>query len=222
MMKCGQAMSVNRQFQDGRRLADARSNGGICDKMLVGLVLYTLVRAGNANAGEQPSITEARRSPSANAAALPLAATFDSRAAPDSTKFSATEFRPRGRSINEAEPIAGASAENPMLRGTTVWQRMEDFRSHDRVRVLTLWQSGGGTVSLQAGKGGSPSLQWTSGVMNRGEATRGLLDRILSVSIAGAGSGLRGAVRSLNTAAPSKQMNLSAAGSGNPLGAPRP
>jgi hypothetical protein len=58
--------------------------------------------------------------------------------------------------------------------------------------------------------------------MNRGEATRGLLDRILSVSIAGAGSGLRGAVRSLNTAAPSKQMNLSAAGSGNPLGAPRP
>jgi len=69
----------------------------------------------------------------------------------------------------------------PMLRGTTVWQRLSEYRAHDRVRVLTLWESGGSTVSLQAGKRGSPSLQWTSGAMIHGAGTRGLLDRLFAV-----------------------------------------
>ena len=45
------------------------------------------------------------------------------------------------------------------------------------------------TVSLQAGRHGDPSLQWTSRLMNRGGATLGLLDRVFSVSLARASSG---------------------------------
>ena len=68
-----------------------------------------------------------------------------------------------------------------MLRGTSVWQRLSDYKSHDRVRLLTLWESPGSTVSLQAGKRGDPSLQWTSRLMNRelGMPGRGFLRRLL-------------------------------------------
>jgi hypothetical protein len=111
--------------------------------------------------------------------------------------YPATEFRPHGRSLLDEASTANDSAEVPGLRSTTVWQRMTDFRSRDRVQVLTLWKSGGGTVSLQAGKGGSPSLQWTSSSMSRGEATRGVLDRLLSASVAGLSSSLRRPIRAV-------------------------
>ena len=77
-----------------------------------------------------------------------------------------------------------------MLGATTVWQRLSEYRGHNRVRVLTLWEAGGSSVSLQAGRKGDPSLQWTSRLMNRGGATRGLLDQMFSASIAGAGRSL--------------------------------
>src|SRR5260370_42117606 len=77
-----------------------------------------------------------------------------------------------------------------MLRGTTVWQRLSDYRSRDRVRVVTLWETGGGSVSLQAGREGDPSLQWTSRLMSRGGATGGLLDQMFSTSLGGAARGL--------------------------------
>ena len=73
-----------------------------------------------------------------------------------------------------------------MLRGTTVWQRLDEYRVHDGVRLLTLWESRGSTVSLQAGKRGDPSLQWSSRLNSHDGATRGLLDRLFSLSIAGA------------------------------------
>lgn len=76
-----------------------------------------------------------------------------------------------------------------MLRNTTVWQRLAEYRSQDRVRLLTLWESRGSAVSLQAGKHGDPSLQWNSRVMNHDGSTRGLFDRLLSVSFGGAHDG---------------------------------
>jgi hypothetical protein len=97
-------------------------------------------------------------------------------------------------------------SDSPLLRTTTVWQRMSDYKSHDRVRVLTLWESSGSTVSLQAGHRGDPSLQWTSRVMNHGGATQGLLDRLFSVSFAGATAGLRNAARSTSTQATPKPV----------------
>ena len=83
-------------------------------------------------------------------------------------------------------------ADGALIDDTTVWQRLAEYRTRDRVRVLTLWESGASTVSLQAGKRGDPSLQWTSRLMNRGGATRGLLDHFFPVIAAHESGGGRG------------------------------
>jgi hypothetical protein len=85
---------------------------------------------------------------------------------------------------------------------------MSEYRSHDRVRLLTLWESSESTVSLQAGKRGDPSLQWTSRSMNRGGSTRGLLDRLFAVSLAGAGNRLRRSDRPTGAAAAPSQASV--------------
>ncbi len=184
----------------------------IREKMLVGLVLFTLVRTGEALAGDQASVAHATldpdfgnlRQPSSPARALITAPEFF--AAPTATDgqiFSTTDFRPRKPTVFDRDPTVNSFGDAPMLRGTTVWQRMSEYKSHDRVRLLTLWESSASTVSLQAGRRGDPSLQWTSRSMNRGGSTRGLLDRLFAVSLAGAGNRLRRADRPTGAAAPS-------------------
>ncbi len=98
----------------------------------------------------------------------------------DPKTLSGKDFRPRGRSILDTDFQVNV-ADGALIDDTTVWQRLAEYRTHDRVRVLTLWESGASTVSLQAGKKGDPSLQWTSRLMNHGGATRGLLDRLFPV-----------------------------------------
>ena len=176
----------------------------------MGLVLLTLIPAGEALAGDQASIANTASNPGAgnfrrSSPPVPAMITAPELFAPpadDSPAFSTTEFRPRKRSVLDIDPPANTFADAPMLRGTTVWQRLQEYRSHDRVRLLTLWESGGSTVSLQAGKGGSPSLQWTSGAMMHGAAARGLLDRLFTVSLAGAGNRLRHPDRPASAPAP--------------------
>jgi hypothetical protein len=193
----------------------ARCNS-IRDKMLVGLVLFTLVRTGEALAGDQASMANATLDPdvgnlrqsSPPARALITAPDFSAAPAADSQIFSATDFRPRKRTVFDHDPMVNSFGDAPMLRGTTVWQRMSEYKSHDRVRLLTLWESSGSTVSLQAGKKGDPSLQWTSRSMNRGGSTRGLLDRLFAVSLAGAGSRLRHADRPTGAAAAPSQASV--------------
>jgi hypothetical protein len=102
-----------------------------------------------------------------------------------------------------------------MLRGTTVWQRLSDYRSRDRVRVVTLWETGGGSVSLQAGKKGDPSLQWTSRLMNRGGATRGLLDQVLATSLGGVAHSLHLTPRAAGADAFGKPSKSAETGLGN-------
>src|SRR5258706_506128 len=131
----------------------------------------------------------------------PAPAFFRARPAADGQFFPATAFRPRKPTLFDRDPAVNAFGDAPMLRGSTVWQRMSEYRSHDRVRLLTLWESSGSTVSLQAGKRGDPSLQWTSRSMNRGGSTRGLLDRLFAVSLAGAGNRLRRSDRPTGAAA---------------------
>ena len=104
-------------------------------------------------------------------------------------RFSANDFRLHGPSVTDRE--SPYSTETPMLHGTSVWQRLGDYRAHGRVRLLTLWETSGSSVSLQAGKKGEPSLQWTSRSMNRGGATRGLFDQLVSVSVSGANRSFR-------------------------------
>jgi hypothetical protein len=129
--------------------------------------------------------------------------------------FSAGEFRPRGHSILDKDSRLADAEDAPMLRGTTVWQRLSDYRSRDRVRVVTLWETGGSSVSLQAGKKGDPSLQWTSRLMNRGGATRGLLDQVLSASLGGVARGLHLAPHAAGTDAFGKPSKPAEAALGN-------
>jgi len=194
----------------------ARCNG-IRDRMLVGLVLFTLVRSSEALAGDQtfagnsaldPDAGKLRRPSPPATAIMATPQLFSAPAVFDNQGFSPTEFRPRKHTVFDTDPALNSFGDAPMLRGTTVWQRLSEYKSHDRVRLLTLWQSSGGTVSLQAGKHGDPSLQWSSRLMNRGGATQGLLDRLFSVSLARAGNRLRSTARTTNAAATPKQVGV--------------
>jgi hypothetical protein len=206
-------------------LTDCRAArcSSIRDRILLTMVLYAMVRAGQALAGDQAATADSKllpdarteRAPLPSAAALPNSLFSTDRSFADGEAFSATEFRPRKHSVGAAESAAseGFGADSPMLRGTNVWQRMAEFKSQDRVRVLTLFETRGSTLSLQAGKRGGPSLQWSSRSMNRDGATRGLLDRMVSAALRGTGNNLRPSPRP-SVAAPAtlKPLNLSAAG----------
>ncbi|MGB6310368.1 MAG: hypothetical protein WBF89_21520 [Steroidobacteraceae bacterium] len=183
--------------------AEARCHN-LRDGVLVGLVLLSLVRASEALAGDQASLLNAavdNRSDNVRQAvprAPDLTASLQSFGVPNSADrptFSATDFRPRKPTVFDRDPASSSFGETSMLRNTTVWQRLSEYRSHDRVQVLTLWESRASTISLQAGRRGDPSLQWTSRLMNRGGATQGLLDRLFSTSLARAGSSLRNVAR---------------------------
>ncbi len=206
----------------------------IRDRILLAMVLYAMVRAGQALAGDQAATADSKLLPDArterapasstvqppsaaqpSAAALPSSLFSTDRSFADGEAFSATEFRPRKHSVGAAESAAseGFGADSPMLQGTNVWQRMAEFKSKDRVRVLTLLETRGSTLSLQAGKRGGPSLQWSSRSMNRDGASRGLLDRMVSAALRDAGSNSRPGPRpSLAAPATLKPLNLSAAG----------
>jgi hypothetical protein len=96
--------------------------------------------------------------------------------------FSSTDFRPRGHSVIDKDP-AIANANDNLMSDRTVWQQLQEFRSRDKLRVITLWESGASAVSIQTNRKGDPSLQWTSRLMNRGGATRGVLDRWTPASV---------------------------------------
>jgi len=195
---------------------DCEARGhGVRDRFLVGLMLYTLVRTGEALAGDQAVVTrvpldpvmgDIGRSPPLTTSLIRPPADYAASMDAGNPGFSSTDFRPRKSTLFDRDASVAMTDDTPMLRGTTVWQRLGDYKSHDRVRLLTLWESQGSTISLQAGKKGDPSLQWTSRWMNRGGSTRGLLDRWFSVSLANAGNRLRGVSRSAGGSIPSKQM----------------
>jgi hypothetical protein len=125
------------------------------------------------------------------------------------SNYSAQEFRPRGRSVLETDP-RGAADDN-LAFDTTIWQRLNEYRNHDRIRVLTLWESGASAVSLQTDHRWGPSLQWTSRLMNRGGATHGLLDRLLPASILGNGASHGIVGRSIGSAPSKAAANSSSA-----------
>jgi hypothetical protein len=213
---------------------------GIREGMLLTVVLYALVRASQALAGDHAANADTRHSPdlpnsrqplpsaSLPSASLPSASLLSTpvfstdRSFADSDGFSATEFRPRSHVPAAAEFSASENfaSNTPMLEGTSVWQKMSEYKSQDRVRVLTLWETAGSTLSLQAGKRGAPSLQWSSRRMNRDGATRGLLDRLVSAALRNAANrdtGLSpraGLVRSVTTTATLKPLNGSPAAGG--------
>jgi hypothetical protein len=191
------------------RRAVTKVRGGICDRFLFGLALLTLVRAGEALAGEAAGPAAAKAAelelrPGARLFASPLAGPpftpYTARSLGDPLltapgtyrlddisqrpSFSAKDFRPRGRSILDADPRLSAPEENISFNKTT-WQRLNEYRTRDRVRVLTLWESGVSAISIQTDRKGDPSLQWTSSLMNRGGASHGVLDQLFPTSLFG-------------------------------------
>ena len=200
---------------------DAERGISIRDSVLLGLVLLTLVPAGEALAGDPAPIAGAadagvnHRRQFSPLVAAPMAATpaeglWSPPTVDFNPGFSATDFRPRKHTLFDNDATEASLGETPMLRGTTVWQRMSQYKSRDRVRLLTLWESSGSTVSLQAGKRGDPSLQWTSRAMNRGGSTQGLLDRFFSMSLAHVGSGLRSSAKTPSPPAATNPARASA------------
>lgn len=158
-----------------------RQQPGVCGGLLLGMMILTLVRTSEALAGDA-----AKPDPIPITGPVPLAASWVriplDYQAPDATvgkTFPTQDFRPRGRSMLEHSP-AGGLLDPPLISDTSVWQRLSEYRTHDRVRVLTLWETGGSSVSLQAGKKGDPSLQWTSHLMSHGGSAHGLLDELFT------------------------------------------
>jgi hypothetical protein len=170
-------------------------------RLVLGVAVLALMRAGAARAEDpaaqaQPEHDGAPRT-SFRAAALPeftkhytlsdplLTAPSEYRLSkmPETKSYSATEFRPRGRSIFDADPRL--SPPGGFAADKNILQRLNEYRSRDRVRVLTLWDTGASAVSIQTDHKGDPSLQWTSHLFNRGGATQGLLDHLFPVSVFG-------------------------------------
>jgi hypothetical protein len=178
--------------------ASRRVDGLSCpgDHCVFALLLCLLVRANCADAEEANvavhatplrSIAPANTKPES----LKSMSEFGTLRTPDlypnfdvtpSSMYSTTEFRPRGTSLSTAA-TATHDQSVPMLRDTNIWERMADFKSSRGVRLLTLWESRGSTLSLQAGHGGGALLQWTSRTFGHGEGTHSLLDHLFSTSI---------------------------------------
>jgi hypothetical protein len=234
-MKDHSAMSEIAKFDGALTDCGAARCSSIRDRILLTMVLYALVRAGQALAGDQAataaskllpdarteratppsSVVEPSSSSRPSAVAPPSSLFSTDRSFADGEAFSASEFRPRKHSVSAAESDAGGSfgADSPMLQETNVWQRMAEYKSQDRVRVLTLLETRGSTVSLQAGRRGGPSLQWSSRSMNRDGAARGLLDRMVSAALRDTGSNSRPSARQpVAPPATLKPLNLSAPG----------
>ncbi len=171
------------------------------DKCLAAMFLLAAVPAGQSLA----------REPLTN---LAVPAAFQGAVVPQPDLFSTRDFRPRKPSMLGSGGSSGGLDEAPMLGSTTVWQRLTEFHGHNRVRLLTLWEAAGGSVSLQAGRRGDPSLQWSSRFMNRGGATRGVFDQMLSISLAGAGRGLHLSPRSSATETSARSAKLASKESG--------
>jgi hypothetical protein len=213
------------QSNVGKLACAARS--GTCTRALFGVAMLTLLGVCDALAGDPATEFGARprvddlRTPAPGgtksfvgplfAPPLYMPGTYALPEPAETKSYSPKDFRPRGRSVSETDPRA--PAEENLVFDATIWQRLNEYRNRDKIRVLTLWESGASNVSLQADHKGGPSLQWTSRLMNRGGATHGLLDRLLPVSIFGNGT-------SHNSLA-ARSTNSSLLKAANPLGMPR-
>jgi hypothetical protein len=177
----------------------------IADRFL-GAAVLTLMRAGAAWAGD-PAVADVAQ-PQHDLAARE---TFSTTALPEFTKhytpsdplltapseyelpeipeiksYSTTDFRPRAHSIFDSDPRLNVPVDGlGSNKNKDLLQQLQQYRSRDHIRVLTLWDNGASAVSIQTDHKGDPSLQWTSHLFNKGGATHGLLDRLFPVSVFG-------------------------------------
>lgn len=167
----------------------------VCDTAFLGIVLWTLVHTTEALASDQAQLPGSSANRDFDAARQPVPAlispipqSFQAADPPDSNADSAAEFRPRKHSNSDLDSRSRILDDDSIMRSTSVWQRLSEARSRDRVQVVTLWETGGNSLSLQAGRKGDPTLQWTSRLMSHGGGAHGLLDELFSTTVGGAAS----------------------------------
>jgi hypothetical protein len=192
---------------------------GMREFLLTALVLYSLAQ-GDASASDSPQSPNGRRNTDSQSVAraqivAPSYPTPFAFVAPraEAQAFSPTEFRARKPGLLEATAAADRAfvIDAPMLRDTSIARGLSEAKSQDRVRLLTLWQTRASSLSLQAGKRGAPSLQWSTPWMHRDSTSRGLFDRWLAVSPRSFGSTVRGGVSNQSGAiAPAKTLGSGA------------
>lgn len=163
----------------------------IYDAAFLGLVFFTLGHATQALAGDQaqPPGGENLRPGSARQPMptfswmMPVPDPFHviDRAQPASDPSS--EFRPRRGSSPQQEAPSKAADDESIMRGRSIWDRLAESQSREGVQLFTLWQTGGNSLSLQAGRKGGPTIQWTSRLMSRSAASHGLLDDLFSSTL---------------------------------------
>jgi len=153
------------------------------------LFVVLLVRAGCAFAEEPASSAQVpgREPPGRNPARLADAGFSFTDVAPKfqlPSDYSPREYRALGPTLPGREPRRDETAPNPTLHASSAWERLADFRTRGGIRLLTIWNSKFNSLSLQTGRGGIPSLQWTSSGFGGGSSTtRGVLDRLLATGI---------------------------------------
>ena len=193
----------------------SRSNG-LCECLLTALAFYGLA-PGSASAGDQQSPdaqhdSDTQRTVRAQIAVPSFPAPFAFAMPNAETRtFSPTEFRPR-----KARPVGAVDAgsegplsDAPLLRDTSIARELSEAKTQDRVRLLTLWQSRASSLSLQAGKRGAPSLQWSTPWMRRDSDSRGVFDRLLMAAPHSFGSVVRGGgSHPAGVMAPAKTLDL--------------
>jgi hypothetical protein len=174
----------------------------VCEYALMALLLYSLV-PGEASASDSPQSPAARRTTDVQSLerAQIVAPSYPARFAfvaphAELQALAPTEFRARKPGLLEAAAAADQAFafDAPMLRDTSIARGLSEAKTQDRVRLLTLWQTRASSLSLQTGKRGAPSLQWSTPWMHRDAASRGLFDRWLDVSPRGFGNPTRGGV----------------------------
>jgi hypothetical protein len=194
---------------------------GLRGSMLMALAIYGIARGSEASAADTaPKFELPRPQFSAPILAHPLfSPSFAATPAPvEPEAFWPSEFRPRKRGLFTSD--AGRSetrlTDMPRLQDNSMARQLSEFKSQDRLRLLTLWQSHASSLSIQAGKHGAPSLQWSTPWVRRESGPRGLFDHLLSVSPQGAFGGGRSAA-SRQPSAPSASKSLeSGAAAGKP------
>jgi hypothetical protein len=171
---------------------------GVYDSLLLGLMILTLVRTSEALAGDavKPDLYPISEAVPLTASSVRIPVNYQALDVKADETVTMQDFRPRGRSMLEQYSPASGLLDAPLISNTTVWQRLSEYRAHDRLRVLTLWETGGSSVSLQTDRKGDPSLQWTSRLMSRGASTRGLLDELFTRSFGTVPRSQRGASHS--------------------------
>jgi hypothetical protein len=190
---------------------------GLRESVLMAFAIYGGASAGEAVAADTaPKFELPRPQLAAPLLAHPLLpssfATVPALVEPE--PFSPNEFRPRKRRFLEAGggPNERLPADMPKLQDNSMARQLPEFKSQDRLRLLTLWQSHASSLSIQAGKHGAPSLQWSTPWVRRENSPRGLFDHLLSVSPQGAFGGARNAAqRQLSALSPSKSLESGSA-----------